>query len=102
MIRLIATAVVALIADAIALLVAAAMVDDMSITASGFVIAVGIFALVSLLVEPLTRQVALKNAPAILGSSTLIATVVSLVVTAIVSDSLTISGTWTWVSVAVI
>ncbi len=103
MIRLAASAAVALIADAIALLVAQVLVDGMSLTAVGFVLAVVIFALVSLLIEPLIRQVALKNAPALLGSTSLVATLISLVVTSLFSDSLTISGigAWIWVTVLV-
>jgi putative membrane protein len=97
MIRLVASAVVALLADAIALLVTSQVLDDMALDAGGFVTAVAIFALVSLLVEPLVRQVALRNAPALLGSTALIATLVSLVATAAIGDGLRISGATTWV-----
>ena len=97
MIRLVATAVVALLADAIALLVTAQVLDDMALDAGGFVTAVVIFALVSLLIEPLVRQVALRNAPALLGSTALVATLVSLVATAVIGDGLRISGAATWV-----
>jgi hypothetical protein len=48
------------------------------------------------------RQVALRNATALLGSSALIATLVSLVVTVIVSDGLRISGAVTWVLATVL
>ena len=97
MIRLVATMVVALLADAIALIVTAQVLDDMALDAGGFVTAVVIFALVSLLIEPLVRQVALRNVPALLGSTALVATLISLVATAIIGDGLRISGAVTWV-----
>ncbi|MGB3411011.1 MAG: hypothetical protein WBA45_07415 [Microthrixaceae bacterium] len=97
-----ASAVIALVADAIALLVAMMLVEDMNLTSSGFVLAVVIFGAVSLLIEPLMRQIAIKNLPALLGSSTLVATLVSLIVTAIISNSLTIRGLGAWVFVTVL
>jgi uncharacterized membrane protein YvlD (DUF360 family) len=102
MIRLVATAVVSLLADAIALIVAAQVLDDMSLDAAGFTIALVLFAVTGLLVEPLLRQIAVRNAPALLGSSALVATLVSLVVTALVTDGLQISGAVTWVLATVL
>lgn len=102
MVRLVATAIVALLADAIALIVTAQVLDDMALDAGGFVTAVVLFALVSLLIEPLVRQMALRSAPALLGSTALVATLVSLVVTAVVGDGLRISGAVTWALASVI
>lgn len=102
MIRLVATAVVSFLANAIALVVAAQILPDMALDVSGFLIAVGIFTLAAVLVEPLTRQVAIKSAPALLGSTALVATIVSLVTTAVLSDGLRISGLTTWVLATVI
>lgn len=101
-IRLVATAVVSLLANAVALVVGALVLDDMALGVGGFVLAVAIFTGVAVLVEPLTRQVALKNAPALIGSTALVATVVSLVVTAVLTDSLRISGMTTWVLATVV
>ena len=102
MIRLAATAVLALIANAVALVVAAWILPDFSLDAVSLVVAVLIFTGVAVLIEPLLRQIALKNTPALLGSSALIATLVSLIVTALVSDGLDISGLTTWVLAPVI
>ena len=102
MIRLAATAVLALIANAVALVVAAWILPDFSLDAVSLVVAVLIFTGVAVLIEPLLRQIALKNTPALLGSSALIATLVSLIVTALVSDGLDISGLTTWVLATVI
>ena len=68
MIRLIAAAVVSLIADAIALIVAAQVLYGMSLSAGGFALALVLFAVAGLLVQPLLRQVAVRNAPALLGA----------------------------------
>ncbi len=97
MIRLFARLVVSLIADAVALIAASALLTDMTLDVSGFVIALAVFAGTSLLIEPLIRQVALKNTPALLGSSALIATLVSLIVATVVSSGMTITGAKTWV-----
>ncbi len=101
-IRLVATGVIALLANAIALVVGPQLLDDMSLDGVAFVIAVLIYTGVAVLAEPLIRQMALKNVPALLGSSSLVATLVSLVVTALVSDGLQISGGTTWVLATVV
>ncbi|MBK9180012.1 MAG: phage holin family protein [Acidimicrobiales bacterium] len=97
MIRLVASAVVALLADAVALLVTSLVLDDVTLDATGFVVGVVVFTVVGVFVEPLLRQTALKSAPALLGSSSLVATLVSLVVATLVADGLQISGALTWV-----
>lgn len=102
MVRLVAVAVVSIIANAVGLVVAALVLDRMGLDVAGFVIAVLIFTGVAVLIEPLIRQTAMKNAPALLGSTALIATLISLVVTTLVSDGLRISGALTWVLATVI
>lgn len=102
MIRLVATGVIALLANAIALVVGAQVLEDMSLDGLSFVIAVLIYTGAAVLSEPLIRQMALKNAPALIGSSSLVATLVSLLVTAVVSDGLQINGATTWVLATVL
>lgn len=102
MIRLVATAVISFLANAVALIVGAQLLDDMALDVSGFVIAVGIFTLTAVLIEPLTRQIALKSAPALIGSTALVATIISLVTTAVLSDGLRITGLTTWVLATII
>jgi putative membrane protein len=96
MLRLLATATLALIGNAVALIVASLVLEDFSLDAEGFVIALLVFTGVGVLIEPLIRQTAMRSAPALLGSTALIATLVGLVVTAIVSDGLQIDGAATW------
>jgi len=100
--RLLAVAVIAVVSNAIGLIVAATVLDDMTLGVNGLIIAVLIFTGISVLIEPLLRQVAVKSAPALLGSSAIVTVLASLVITTIVSDSLTIRGTLTWVLATVI
>jgi uncharacterized membrane protein YvlD (DUF360 family) len=100
-VRLILTIVMTLIANAIALVLAAALLDDMTLDAQGFLVAVGIFTLISAIVQPMIRQAAVKRSPAILGSSALLVSLIALIGTAILSDGLQITGLTTWVLAAV-
>lgn len=101
MIRLAARAVISLLANAVGLVVMAQLLSDMSLSVSGFITATLIFTVVAVVTEPLIRQIAIKNLPAILGSSALIATLASLIITAVISDGLRISGIGTWIIASV-
>ena len=91
-----------LIAAAIGLVVAAVILDDMALDVSGFLIAVGIFAAVEVIVQPLIIKIGWRHARALTGSSALLSTFVGLVVTTIVSDGLRITGAATWLLATVI
>ena len=97
MVRLAAAATVAVLADAVALVLTAWILDDMSLELGAFVSRVAIFTVVEMVVTPMIRQAAIKQAPALLGSSALIATLVSLIVTVILTDGMRISGFVGWV-----
>jgi uncharacterized membrane protein YvlD (DUF360 family) len=102
-IRALIAAGLALIGNAFGLLVAAAVLDDMEITGAAFVLAVVIFTIVEVVIQPLLIQLAAKSASALRGATALVATLVSLVVTSLVSDGLTITGasTWLWATLIV-
>jgi len=97
LIRLLISAVLYLVANAIGLLVANALLDDVSIEAAAFVIAVVIFTAVEVVIQPLITQIAMRHSRALLGSSALIATLIGLVVTTLVTDGMSIDGAVTWV-----
>ena len=101
-IRLILTAVLYLVANAVGLIVAAAILDDMSLDASGFIIAVLIFTGVEVLITPLIQKMALRQSSALVGGSALIATLVGLIVTDVISDGMEIRGAPTWLLATVI
>lgn len=102
MVRALLSALIHLVANVIGLLVAAAVLDDMSVSGGAFVIAVLIFTGVEVIVGPLIRQIAVRNAHALLGSTALVITFVGLVVTALISDGLDIDGLTTWVLATII
>ena len=102
MIRLIIRTIVALAANAVGLLVAAAVLDDMHLDAGGFVVAVVIFTIVFALLQPFLVVQLRRAGPAALGGVALIATLISLIITDLVSDGFSIDGAVTWLLAAVI
>jgi putative membrane protein len=102
MIRMLLGVVLTLLANALGLLVAAWVLEDMTITASAFLVAVVIFTVCYALAQPFLTQMALSRAPALRGGVALIATLVALVITTLVTDDLSISGALTWLEATVI
>ena len=104
MIRFLVRTAVMLLANAVGLLVAAVVLNDMEVDASAFIIAVVIFTVVLALMTPfLASQLRRRgSSAAALGGVALIATLVSLIVTDLISDGFTIDGIGTWVLAAVI
>lgn len=96
MIRFLVSTLIAVAASAVGLLVAAWVLDDMSVSGTAFIVAVGIFTLTTALVGPFIQKKALKSAQALLGASALLATLIGLIVTHLVSDGLVITGLSTW------
>ena len=98
MIRLIFRTLIALLANAIGLIVAAAVLGGMHMSIGSFFLDLIIFTVVTALLQPFVaaqfRRLALIAA--------LIATFVALVVTDLVSDGLTIDGVSTWIAATVI
>ncbi len=102
MVRLLVSGAIYLAANAAGLLVANAVLDDMSIDGSAFVTAVLIFTAVEVVARPLFTQIAIKHVGGLMGGTALIATLVGLIVTAWVSDGITIDGALTWALATVI
>jgi hypothetical protein len=92
MIRLLLRSVVFLVSAAIGLLVAAAVIDGVSVTASGLLVAVVVFAVLQSVLAPFLAKVAARNAPAFLGGIGLVSTVVALFIATRVGDALAITG----------
>lgn len=102
MIRLIISAGIKLLANALGLITAAVVLDDVTITGAAFVIAVLIFTGVEVLADPLLTKISLTSVPALRGGVALVTTFLGLVITAAVSDGLSISGTTTWILATII
>ena len=104
MIRFLVRTLVLLVANGIGLLVAAVVLDDMSMDVQGFVIDVVIFTVIVALMTPFLESSMRRGSAgsAALGGVALIATVIALVVADLISDGLTIEGAGTYVLAAVI
>ena len=102
MIRLIVRTLIALLANAVGLIVAAAVLDGMHMNVSGFIAAVIIFTVVFALMQPFLAAQFRRSRPAALGGVSLIATLIALVVTDILSDGFSINGVGTWIAATVI
>jgi putative membrane protein len=96
MIRIIVGFLIQLLANALGLIVAAAILEDMTISGAAFVIAVIIFTVVYAIAQPFLTQMAVTKVPALRGGVALIATLVGLIITAWISDGLQIKGLSTW------
>jgi uncharacterized membrane protein YvlD (DUF360 family) len=101
-IRLLVRLVIAFASNAVGLIVAAAVLDGMSLNVTGFVVAVAIFTVVFALLQPFLITVLRRSPGPVLGGVALIATLVSLIVTTLLTDGLSISGVGTWLAATVI
>ena len=102
MVRAFFSVLVHLIANALGLILAAWILDDMTLNASGVLLALLIFTIIEIVIQPLIVQMSMRHARALAGSSALLASFVALVSTAWVSDGLQISGSTTWLLATVI
>ena len=94
--RLVAVTVLALIGNAIGIIVAAALLDDMTLNGAAFVIDLVIFTLTFVVVQPLMVKIAVRHSSTLAGGSALMATLIALIVSDVLSDGLSISGATTW------
>jgi Na+/melibiose symporter-like transporter len=101
-IRLLISVVINLVANAVGLLIAIWVLNDMTAEPGPFFLAVGIFTVVAVIAGPLVVKIARKNAPALLGAIALVTTYVGLLVTDAVTDGFDIEGVSTWIAATVI
>lgn len=102
MIRLVFRTLIGLVANAIGLIVAAALLDGMELDAGGFLLAVLVFTVVFALAQPFLAMQFRASAPAMLGGVALISSLAALIITDLVSDGFEITGIGTWIAAAVI
>ena len=102
MIRLLVRLLIAFVANAVGLIVAALVLDRMSLNATGFLVAVAVFTVVFALMHPfLVTSLRLAPGP-VLGGVALIATLIALIATELLTDGLSIRGAGTWIAATVI
>jgi putative membrane protein len=102
MIRLLIGFFIQLVSNALGLIVASWLLDDVTISGSAFLLAVVIFTVVYAIAQPFFTQMAMSAVPALRGGVALVATLVGLIITSLVSDGLSIEGAGTWVGATVI
>jgi putative membrane protein len=96
-IRLLVRTLIALVSNGVGLIVAAALLDEVTLNATGFVIAVVVYTVVFALLQPFLVMSLRQSRGAVLGGVALIATLASLIVTVLVTDGLTIDGLTGWI-----
>jgi uncharacterized membrane protein YvlD (DUF360 family) len=94
--------VFALVANAVALILAAVVLDGFELDAGSFVVAVLIFSVLSLILRPLLGWMVVKRARPLLGIVGLVTTFGVLLITDLVSDGIQIEGAGTWILATVI
>ena len=102
MIRFIIRTAIALVANAVGLLVAAAVFDGVQLNARGFLVAVVVFTVVYALMQPFLANQLQRRGSSAIGGVALIASLIGLIVTDIVSDGLSIDGLGSWIGAAVV
>jgi len=101
-IRLLVRTVIAVAANAVGLIVASLVLDRFTINAASFIVAVVIFTIVFAVLTPFLAVQLRRLGNGAIGATALIATLVSLIVTDLISDGFSISGVGTWIAAAVI
>jgi putative membrane protein len=102
MVRSLIKVALAIAGNALGLLIADVLLDRMSLSASGFIVAVLVFTVIEVIAQPLVTKLARSRAEALEGGSALVSTLVALVFTALITDGLDISGIGTWLLATII
>ena len=91
-----------LVANAVGLIVAAAVLDGMAIDVTGFIVAVVIFTVAVALLQPFFGAQLRRRRSSALGGVALFGTLAALILTDVLSDGLSIDGVGTWLAATVI
>lgn len=91
-----------LVVSAVALVVAAAIFEGVTVHATGFIVAVAVFALAQALLAPVIVNLAQQYASAVLGGVGLISTLIALWIATLLPGGLEISGVANWIGATVI
>lgn len=97
MIRLLVRILLQFISSAIGLILASLIVPGFHIKAVGFLVSLLFFVGIGFLFEPLLFKLSLQYIPALRGGIAFVTTFVSLLLTTIFTDALTIDDLTTWV-----
>lgn len=93
---------VALVANAVGLVVAALVLDDMALTAPSFLLALVVLSAVEVVAHAVIVRAGSRYLPGLVGASALLATAVGLGAAVVLADGLHVRGVATWVLATVI
>jgi Mycobacterial 4 TMS phage holin, superfamily IV len=102
MVRLLLRAAVFLGSSAIGLLAAAWLIPGVSVSASGFIVAVVVFTVAQAILSPFILKMASRYASAFLGGIGLVSTLVALVLASVFTHGLSIRGPGSWIAATVV
>jgi uncharacterized membrane protein YvlD (DUF360 family) len=102
MIRILLRALIFLLSAALGLWVASLVLEDLTLTPSGFLTAVVVFAVAQSVLSPFLAKVVARGAPAFLGGIGLVSTFVALWLASLFPGGLTIAGWQTWILAALV
>ncbi len=102
MVRFLLRALVFFGSSAIGLLVAWWLVPGVSITVSGFVVAVVVFTCAQAILAPFIAKLAHRYASAFLGGIGLVSTLVALILASVLTHGLSIRGLGSWIAATVV
>jgi hypothetical protein len=97
MVRALIRLILEIVGNAVGLIIADLVLDDFNLSADGFIIALLIFTVAVVVLQPLLTKVAMQNAEALQGGTALVTTFLALLIADLVSNGLSISGGTTWV-----
>jgi uncharacterized membrane protein YvlD (DUF360 family) len=78
------------------------LIDGVSMSVSGFIVAVVVFSVAQALLAPLIAKIARRYASAFLGGVGLISTLAALIVATVLTHGITISGIGSWVAATLV
>ena len=96
------SAAVFLASAAIGLLVASLLIPGVSVSISGFLTAVVIFAVAQAILSPFFLKMASRYASAFLGGIGLISTLAALILASVLTNGLAIRGIGSWIAATVV
>jgi hypothetical protein len=97
MVRMLLQAAINVVMAAVAMLVAATLIDGVTLKLAGFLTVVLVFVLAQAVLSPFVFNIARQYASAILGAVGLVSTLLALWVATLVSDGLTLSTPMAWI-----
>lgn len=103
MVRMLISAAIFVLANAIALLVASLLLgESFSFTATGFIFATLLLSIVEALAGPLVERMSEKNLPALKGGVALVTTFIGLLITNVLVGGMTVQGASTWLMATIL